>query len=159
IALPLGTTAVAQERVSDIKGKKESLELAMREDAQRYYVSKEGELAGHVTIIDLTLECNPLNRKGIACLKKLDKLLPDLLPSGLRGSQIDIIVPTSNLRDLSDVKRRYEGFIQILVPAVVFVLLVILLRRLVVSAYLIVSVLFSYFATLGLTYLVFSTLI
>ncbi|MBI3409932.1 MAG: MMPL family transporter [Planctomycetes bacterium] len=158
IALPLGTSVAAREQLTEIKGKKENVESAVREEAERYYLSREGNMAGHVTRIDLTLDTNPLNRRGIASLERIEKALPELLPAGLRGSRIEIIGPTASLRDLSDVKRDDERLIQILAPVIVFVLLVILLRRVIVSAYLIVSVLFSYFATLGLTYLVFSAL-
>ena len=45
--------------------------------------------------------------------------------------------------------------VQILVPAIVFVLLLIVFRKAAVSLYLILSVLFSYLATLGATFLVF----
>jgi RND superfamily putative drug exporter len=42
-----------------------------------------------------------------------------------------------------------------LVPAVVFVLLLLVLRRVAISVYLVLSVLLSYFATLGVTLVVF----
>ena len=44
---------------------------------------------------------------------------------------------------------------EVLVPAVVFVLLLVVLRRLAISVYLVLSVLFSYFATLGVTVTIF----
>ena len=55
-------------------------------------------------------------------------------------------------------KGRDERLVQILVPAVVLVLLLLVLRRAVVSLYLVLSVLFSYLATLGVTFLVFGLL-
>ena len=45
--------------------------------------------------------------------------------------------------------------LQLLVPAVVFVVLLVVFRQFVVSLYLILSVLFNYLVTLGLTYIVF----
>src|SRR5262249_30904944 len=89
----------------------------------------------------------------------LEEAVNAALPSELSGSRIELVGSTAMLRDLSKVKQSDERLIQILVPIVVLLLLLIVLRRLVLSIYLILSVLFSYLATLGLTYLVFRLLI
>ena len=62
---------------------------------------------------------------------------------------------TANLSDLKEVTDRDRVRINMLVTIVVFVILWILLRQPGICAYLIVTVLFSYFATLGCTYLFF----
>src|SRR5262249_9772776 len=109
IPLPLGTSAAAKERLAEIKGKKESVQSAVREDAERYYVSKD--MSGKATRIDLTLNVNPLTRRGIAAFERIEKMLPNVLPSQLRGSHIEIIGPSASLRDLSNVKRDDEHLV------------------------------------------------
>lgn len=65
------------------------------------------------------------------------------------------IGPTPSLRDLKQVTDADQVRIDILVLAGVFAILVILLRRPAISAYLIVSVFFSYLVTLGVTFVLF----
>src|SRR5205807_4124622 len=70
-------------------------------------------------------------------------------------SQLYAVGPTASVRDLQTVMQRDRGRIQSLVLASVFVILVLLLRRLVVTVYLLLSVLFSYYATMGVTFALF----
>ena len=65
------------------------------------------------------------------------------------------IGPTASIRDLKMTTDRDQIRIDIYVIIGVFLILVILLRRPAISAYLIVSVFFSYLATLGVTFAVF----
>ncbi|MEX0718304.1 MAG: MMPL family transporter [Planctomycetaceae bacterium] len=65
------------------------------------------------------------------------------------------IGPTPSLRDLKQVTDVDQIRIDILVLAGVFAILVILLRRPAICAYLIVSVFFSYLVTLGVTFALF----
>ena len=65
---------------------------------------------------------------------------------------------TASLRDLGQVKHDDQRRVELLVSVVILVLLLIVFRRFVLSVYLVLSVLFSYLATLGLTYLVFHAL-
>jgi RND superfamily putative drug exporter len=65
------------------------------------------------------------------------------------------IGPTADIRDLIQVTGADETRIRVLVTGCVFLILLILLRRFVVSLYLIASVLFSFFATLGATFAFF----
>lgn len=155
IAIPLGTSAGAKERMAQITGSKEAVEKTVREEGMDYYVSRETGLEKHLTRLELTLALNPLSQNGIESLERIEKELPSLLPAELLDAQIAIAGATASLRDLSDIKRRDENLIQVLVPVVVLLLLWFLFRRIVLSVYLILSVLFSYYATLGLAYLVF----
>lgn len=158
LAQPLGVSPTVQKFLARYKLEKEESQEVLGRRAQGYYVSQAEGFANHVTRLDLTLTTDPLSQHGIEVLRNVEQGLQFLLPAGLQGSQLEYFGSTAGVRDLSDIKRADQHLIQILVSAIVLVLLVILLRRLVVSIYLIVSVLFSYLATLGITYAVFSLL-
>ena len=120
-----------------------------------YYVSQAGAWQGHMTRIDLVLAADPLSRTALADLARIEAALRDELPPGLAGSQIAVSGATASTRDLATVKEQDERRVQILVPAVILVLLLVVLRRAAIALYLVLSVLFSYLATLGVTFLVF----
>ncbi|MDB5312008.1 MAG: hypothetical protein JWO38_6210 [Gemmataceae bacterium] len=155
IARPLGITAAAQEFLRGLHAPESLVRSVMRQRAADYYVSRAGDLKGHVTRVDVTLAVDPLSGRGIAALSRVEEVVRSDLPAALRDSQLEFAGSTANLRDLGDVKRGDEMRVQVLASAVVFVLLVVVFRRLVVSAYLILTVLFSYLATLGATFAVF----
>src|SRR5262249_54348728 len=73
----------------------------------------------------------------------------------LRDAKLYFLGVSADMRDLRRVTGGDQIRIQILAAACVFIILCVLLRRLLVSLYLIASVLFSYFATLGVTLLFF----
>ena len=77
------------------------------------------------------------------------------MPAKLQAADLYLIGPTVSLRDLRAVNNSDQVRIAILVLAVIFLILWVLLRGLWVSLYLILSVLFSYYATLGVTIAVF----
>ena len=108
-----------------------------------------------MTRLELTFATDALAGPGIESLRRLERELPGLVPEELREARFELAGTPASLRDLSDVKQSDERLVQILVSVVVLILLLILFRRLVVSIYLVASVLLSYLATLGLTYLVF----
>jgi RND superfamily putative drug exporter len=68
---------------------------------------------------------------------------------------VETIGSTVSLRDLQQVTTDDLKRIEVVVPIVVFVILMVLLRELFVPIYLIATVLFSYLATLGVTFAVF----
>jgi RND superfamily putative drug exporter len=59
------------------------------------------------------------------------------------------------VRDLANIMKQDRVRIELLVLGAVFLILVVLLRGLLVPLYLLLSVLFSYYATLGVSFLVF----
>ena len=154
IADPIGVSDIAKKSLARYKNDEDAKE-AMRDEAGNYYVSQTEQSANHVTRLDLTLEVDPLTRNGIRLLGTLQSALPDAMPKALAGSNVHFVGPTASLRDLSEIKKHDQRLIQVLVPCVVFVLLLIVLRRPIVSAYLVVSVVFSYLCTLGVTWIVF----
>ena len=84
-------------------------------------------------------------------------LLPEQLAEG-EGTDLFYIGPTPSIRDLKTVTSGDRIRINILVLVGVFLVLVLLLRRVAICAYLILSVFFSYLVTLGFTFVVFWSL-
>jgi RND superfamily putative drug exporter len=123
--------------------------------ALKYYISTTGELKGRVTRMELTMLPNPMSREGIAALDAIEKTIRSELYGDLRRAQLFFLGTTADIRDLRHVTGSDQLRIQILVIACVLVILIVLLRRAAVSAYLIASVLFSYFATLGVALALF----
>jgi RND superfamily putative drug exporter len=127
-----------------------------RREADEYYISAEGEYDGHVSRLDLVFRDDPFSRECIAQLNAVTETLKRDMPLALKGeSEIHLVGPTASIRDLKTVTDHDQIKIDILVLAVVFLILVALLRKPAVSAYLIVSVFFSYFVTLGATFVAF----
>lgn len=151
LALPLGTGVAARASynlpVDEIpKAKQQAIE---------YYVSTTGPYAGQVTRLELTMRPNPLSRHGIAWLTQIEDAIRLEMPSEWRGARMYFVGSTADMRDLKTVTGRDQLTIQLLAAAGVLLVLILLLRRPVVSLYLIVSVLFSYFATMGAAYTLF----
>jgi putative drug exporter of the RND superfamily len=131
--------------------------------AKKYYVSAVEGMAGHVTRVDVVFEKDPFDRESIAQLNAVERTLhrvlrdePDLAP--LQKSEFHFVGPTASIRDLKTVTDHDQIKIDLLVLACVFAVLVALLKKPAISAYLIVSVFFSYFVALGVTFVVFQLL-
>jgi RND superfamily putative drug exporter len=154
-ARPLGVTSAAKEALADLPVSGAAAEKVIRERAAGYYVSRAGGLTGHVTRIDLVPNQDPLTRAGIDELGQIETAVWAALPDQLRTAAIEFVGAATSLRDLRDVTTGDLRRAQVLVPAVVFVILVVLLRKLGLSLYLVLTVLFSYLATLGVTLVVF----
>jgi RND superfamily putative drug exporter len=123
--------------------------------ALKHYISNAGDLKGHVTRIELTMLQDPMSRQGIASLNQLEETIRSELSGELRDAKLFFLGVTADMRDLRQITGSDQVRIQLLVVACVLVILILLLRRAAVSLYLIASVLFSYFATLGATLLLF----
>jgi putative drug exporter of the RND superfamily len=156
LAYPFGTTRYGKEILTNITvSTPPASGEAIRHSSFRRYVSTAQEFAGHVTWIDLVSRLDPVSQECIGNLRRLESAFRDALPAELEQWQLDFVGPTANLRDLEEVTRGDFQLIQILVPAAVFVILLVIARSLIVSLYLIGSVVVSFLATLGVTFLVF----
>jgi len=132
------------------------VETQRRREADQYYISAEGEYDGHVSRLDLVFREDPFSRECIAQLNAVSEILKRDMPLALKGeTAVHLVGPTASIRDLKTVTDHDQIKIDILVLAVVFLILVVLLRKPAVSAYLILSVFFSYFVTLGATFVSF----
>jgi putative drug exporter of the RND superfamily len=158
IATPLGISPAAEAAVAQVKLKKEEVQAALQDRALSVYVSHVDGFQGTVTRLDLTFVADPLSQAGLDDLGRLEHIFQSELPAGLRGARIDYVGSSASIYDLSSIKQADQQRIEILVSLVVFLLLLLVFRRLVVSLYLIFSVLFSYLATLGVTFLLFGWL-
>src|SRR5207253_7213399 len=158
VAKPLGMTAAGQAIVDDVpRGPtlalapsflKPSLgaqilaprgisyEALVERRAIAYYVSHAPPWERHVTQIDLMLRRDPVSREGIADLDRIEAFLHGNLPGELGNAQLRSSGSTAMVRDFATVKRDDEQRIELLVPAIVFVLLLVLLRRATISIYL-----------------------
>ncbi|MCH7685998.1 MAG: MMPL family transporter [Planctomycetes bacterium] len=130
--------------------------------AKEFYVSDKEKLKGHVARIDVIFNDDPFSKVSISRLDQLQEKLQNVLDSELgqdnemmAGSKLYFLGTTASIRDLKTITGSDQIRINILVIAGVFLILVILLRRPAISAYLIISVFFSYLVTLGVTFTVF----
>ncbi len=120
--------------------------------AYESYVSNVDKSA---TRLDLIPESDPFSRDSITQFNTFKQRFIDTLPEGLNGAEVYFMGVTASVADLKVVTDRDQVRIDILVLGGVFLILVILLRRPMISLYLIASVFFSYLATLGVTFAVF----
>jgi RND superfamily putative drug exporter len=156
IATPLG--AVAGERVSKGEGVTRQLLTAatVRRRAMDYFVSSDETLNNHVTRLELQLNLDPFSEAAMDFLGPLENGLKGLLPDDLQsGTELLFSGSTASLRDMKTVGVGDRNRINLLVVGSVFVLLLILLRKTALTVYLLVTVVFSYLVTLGVTFVVF----
>lgn len=113
------------------------------------------EDAPTVTRLDLIFERDAFSRSSIDEFRRMRERFREMLPEALKGATIQFAGETASLSDLKEVTDRDRTIVNSLVVIVVFVILWILLRRPWICGYLMLTVLFSYFATLGCTFLVF----
>jgi RND superfamily putative drug exporter len=113
--------------------------------------------AQSVTRLDVVLHSDPFAPESAATLELLQTWLREQLPRAaapLGTVQAECYGVTVNARDLASVTESDRARVNVLVLAGVFLILVVLVRRVEVAAYLLGTVLFSYAATLGMTALV-----
>jgi RND superfamily putative drug exporter len=154
ISDPLGEFAPGERRgLSNIKALRAWASSPHRKTAE-IYVSQAPQLAGDVTRLELVLKTDPFDIASLQTLAAVDQKLKELKEapdSYWADAEFAYAGPTAGVRDLRDVTRSDNRRIQVLVVIAVYVVLVIMLRQPVICAYMIVSVLFSYFVTIGAT--------
>jgi RND superfamily putative drug exporter len=156
LTAPMGITAAAGKAFVGIEVDPElRTEAAMRK-ALEHYTNALVERDRTGTRLDLILVQSPFARWSIEDLNRIEQVIRQALPAGLRKDcRLDVVGTTASVRDLATVVRGDRNRIELLVLASVLVVLIVLLRRVVVSVYLLLSVLFSYYATLGVAFAVF----
>lgn len=121
-----------------------------------HYVSKQEKVADHVTRMELTATMDPFSRDSIQHLNDIQREIRLMLDkTAAKGTEILVLGSTASIRDLKTVTDGDQIRIDILVVSSVFLILVVLLRRPSICLYLIISVLFSYLAALGATYVAY----
>ena len=117
--------------------------------------------AGAVTRFDLICNYDPFSHEAIRLLDHIEDRLLDLSDdpaSAWHGTSFDFIGITAGIRDLEAVNTSDTFRIGLLVSIAVLGVLVFLLRRPIISCYLIFTVLFGFFVSLGITKLFFAWL-
>jgi RND superfamily putative drug exporter len=151
VAAPLGTLPSAKEALGYTPASPQLFPETARQQAIAHYVSHAGDWMLHMTHMNLVLGVDPFARRAIRDLDGIETALRMDLPE----SALAFTGPTASARDLEVVKQGDQRRAEILVPTMVFVLLLLVLGRVAISVYLVLSVLFSYCATLGVTLVVF----
>jgi RND superfamily putative drug exporter len=128
--------------------------------ARDTYVTPVPELAGTVARFDLILADEPFSREAAARLTAIESDVLSLQErdASWRESDFYFAGTTSATRDLQRVTSSDQTLIQQLVVLAVLAVLLVLLRQPLVCIYLIVSVLLTYYVTLGATELLFEWL-
>jgi RND superfamily putative drug exporter len=125
---------------------------------QALYLTQVPELRGQVTRLDVVTRYEPFSREAANLVDVIDGHLQELShdpESYWRDAEFDHTGPTAGTRDLRGVTQSDQQLIERLVLLAVYFVLIALVRRPLISIYLVLSVLFSYYVTLGTTKLVF----
>jgi RND superfamily putative drug exporter len=155
LTAPLGITGAGHD-YSGLDVPEDVRREATERAAREHYLTDLGERSRDGTRLELILAQSPFALASIADLDKLESAIRSAPPAEERpDAELYVSGATASVRDLAAVMRRDRTRIDLLVLAGVFAILVLLLRGLVVPLYLLLSVLFSYFATLGVSFAVF----
>lgn len=127
-----------------------------RQKAVQQYVSSAEE--NHVTQLQLVLSSDPLSRQAIGRLEEIRRAVRSERPGTLQNADVLIAGATAGMHDLKSVAERDRTLIQPLITGGVLLVLIVMLRRLVVSVYLVLTVLLTYFVTVGVTSGLFAAL-
>lgn len=145
--MPLGVMAKPLSRTERALG---------RPMAQRAYASTIGPHTGTVLRLDLVFNTDPFARDSVEKLTLAEQAVKDAIPEELKAdTQVYTLGPTAGIRDLKSTTDRDQIRIDVLVSLAVYLVLIALLRQPMVSLYLILSVVISYFVTMGVTFVVF----
>ncbi|HTM55727.1 MAG TPA: MMPL family transporter [Pirellulales bacterium] len=123
------------------------------------YLTQTPELVGKVARFDVILDYEPFSPKAVATLERIERYLDDLTkrPQGdWTRAHFARAGTTVGIRDLAAITSSDRVLIERLVVICVLGVLIVLLRRPLVCVYLILSVLFSYVVTIGVTQLAFA---
>src|SRR5205085_11495290 len=122
---------------------------------QHYLATRSAGTGGRqVARIDVVLKTDPFARESAETLETIEIWLRDFLPertSAVGPVQADVYGVTVHCRDLEQVTQSDRARVNGLVLAGIFLILLVLVRQPWLAAYLLATVLLSYYATLGLT--------
>lgn len=118
------------------------------------FVADDSPSLGSVARFEVILNHDPFSIQAIDVLNRMDQRLRELTTepaSYWAGSRLAYAGTTAGIRDLRAVTQADESRIKVLVVLAVLLVLLVILRRPIVSVYMIATVLFSYYVTIGAT--------
>jgi RND superfamily putative drug exporter len=110
--------------------------------------------ATSVTRLDVVMHTDPFDPRSIPTLETIQFWLDEQLPKlagPVGGARAEVHGVTVSSRDLAEVTESDRTRLNVLVLGAIFVILVVLVRRPLLAAYLLGTVVLSYLATLGAT--------
>lgn len=132
-----------------------TLQHAQRMAREHYVAQPAGETSPRfVTRLDVVTHSDPFDPASLKTLNLLEAWLQSELPRSagdLGDVEAECYGVTVNTRDLAEITEADRVRINTLVLAGIFLILLALVRRPWLAAYLLLTVLFSYYATLGAT--------
>jgi RND superfamily putative drug exporter len=126
-----------------------------------YFVASETPYRDRMARIDVVVSDNPFSNSAADRLQSLRKVIASEVldpASPWYGANYSYTGTTAGIVDLKDVTQRDEARIRWLVPVGVYVVLLATIGRPVLCGFLMLSVMLSYFTTLGITHGIFSWL-
>ena len=116
---------------------------------RNYYIAGADAADGRTVRLDVVFEQDPFTRGSIDRLRNLKAAVRESLPPALRDAKVAALGATASLSDLAAVTGRDQVRINVFALLGVYAVLVLLLRRLALAAYLIATVALGYLTTLG----------
>jgi RND superfamily putative drug exporter len=140
-------------------GVQKTVQATARGAARNHYVATIGKSSARrsVTRLDVVLKSDPFDPASTGTLGVLQTFLREELPRSPLppgGVEAEVYGMTVNARDLAEITQADRTRVNVLILAGIFLILLTLVRRPWLAAYLLATVLFSYLATLGATALV-----
>jgi RND superfamily putative drug exporter len=135
-----------------------NLEARGNPRATAAYLAKAPGYAGRVTRLDLITRYEPFAPEALRLLDHVQQRLVSLAgdpASPWHGTRFDFLGTTAAIRDLRTVNNRDFLHVAVMTCAVVLLVLLVLLRRPLLSLLLILSVVWGYLVSIGVTKLVF----
>ncbi len=128
--------------------------------AKAMYVSQDGPYQGKVARLDVIFPYDPFSIESIRLLDALENYLNEWSAKNpsWQGAAFYFTGTTPGIRDLRAVTLSDQKLIQQLVPIAVLFVLILILRKPVLSVFLVLSVIWGYYVTLGVTELLFAWL-
>lgn len=131
--------------------------ILVRGLSRRFYVSTSPEFENHVMRIDLLLNGDAFSQESRRQLEMIEETLRESLPESTRAdTELSFIGTTASIADLKAITDRDQVVLYAGLLAVALLILAGVARRMLLPCYMILSVVFIYLATLGLTAVIFS---